>query len=309
MVKSSKLNVIFFLLVLFLISWLLPVFKQIPKVPGEGFYYIIFPIAFIFFYPKIFTTTFFKILSILLVFHFFYIVSGIYDESRDYNGFRPIYGLFEMSFIPIALFIYAMDKFNEEQNKKMFILIVVILILTLISTQTALITLPNIARSLSSASLDDDLRRTFSTYNIASYGLLFNYAVLAPIFLLISKTDKKVFFISIFVLLVLVIVYAQIFSAFLILLVNLVVFEFIKRFRIKTLKSYFILTISTVIIGFILLQTITLLLSLFGDYFSGLEQFNIKINEINNLFLGGEMDEKSNLAGYEMRREESKEQF
>jgi hypothetical protein len=310
MFKSSSSIYVFLLLSLFLVTWLLPAFKQIPRVPGEGFYYIIFPIAFIFFYPKIFTTTFFKILSILLVFHFFYTVTGIYDESRQFNGFRSIYGLFEMAFIPISIFIYAIDEFNEVQNKRIFNLIVFCLTLTLLSTQTALLFFPTIARSLSSSSFDEDLRRNFSVYNIASYTLLFNYAVIAPIFLLISKTtDKKVFFISISALLVIVIVYAQLFSAFLILALNLIVFFLLKKFKIETIKSYFLLIFSLAIVAFLFLQSIGLVFSYVGNYFDGLEQFNLKISEVSSILMGGEVEEKSNIGGYEMRREKTFEQF
>jgi hypothetical protein len=214
-----------------------------------------------------------------------------------------------MAFVPISIFIYAVDKFDESQNKRIFNLIVACLTLTLFSTQTALLVFPNIGRDLSSGSFDEDLRRTFSVYNIGSYNLLFNYAVIAPIFLLIFKTDKKVFFILIFVLSVLVIVYAQIFSAFLLLIINLVVFFLLKKFKIKTLKSYFLLIFSLVIVAFLFLQSIALVLSLVGNYFEGLEQFNIKINEVNSLLTGGGVDENYNIASYEMRREESLNQF
>jgi hypothetical protein len=309
MVKSLRSTFVFLLLSLFLVTWLLPVFKQIPRVPGEPFYYIIFPLVFIFVYPQIFRNNLFIFLTTLLGFHLFYIVTGIYDESSQLSGFRSTYRLFEMAFVPISIFIYAVDKFDESQNKRIFNLIVACLILTLFSTQTALLVFPNIGRDLSSGSFDEDLRRTFSVYNIASYNLLFNYAVIAPIFLLIFKTDKKVFFILIFVLSVLVIVYAQIFSAFLLLIINLVVFFLLKKFKIKTLKSYFLLIFSFVIVAFLFLQSIALVLSLVGNYFEGLEQFNIKINEVNSLLTGGGVDENYNIASYEMRREESLNQF
>jgi hypothetical protein len=167
-------------------------------------------------------------------------IIGVLTAALEYahvfgHEVYSIYGLFEMAFVPISIFIYAVDKFDERQNKRIFNLIVACLILTLFSTQTALLIFPNIARSLSSASFDEDLRSTFSNYNIASYNLLFNYVVIAPIFLLISKTDKKVFFISIFVLLVVVIVYSQLFSSFLLLIINLVVFFLLKKFKIKTI--------------------------------------------------------------------------
>jgi hypothetical protein len=309
MVKSLRSTFVFLLLSLFLVTWLLPVFKQIPRVPGEPFYYIIFPLVFIFVYPQIFRNNLFIFLSTLVGFHFFYTVTGIYDESRELSGFRSIYGLFEMAFVPISIFIYAVDKFDERQNKRIFNLIVACLILTLFSTQTALLIFPNIARSLSSASFDEDLRSTFSNYNIASYNLLFNYVVIAPIFLLISKTDKKVFFISIFVLLVVVIVYSQLFSSFLLLIINLVVFFLLKKFKIKTIKSYFLFIFFLVIAAFLSLQSIALVLSFVGNYFEGLEQFNIKISEVNSVLTGGKVDQNYNIASYEMRREESLNQF
>jgi hypothetical protein len=62
-------------------------------------------------------------------------------------------------------------------------------------------------------------------------------------------------------------------------------------------------------VAFLSLQSIALVLSFVGNYFEGLEQFNIKISEVNSLLMGDEVEEKSNIGGYEMRREESLNQF
>lgn len=304
-IKANK--VFLYVIILFLITLLFPAFKSIPRVPGEGFYYILIPVLFCFIYPQIFVTSIFKFLSVLLIFHFFYFLADIYPKNE--LGFRSIYTLFEMVFIPFSLYIYSTKKLNDIENKNIFNVIIIFMTLTLISTQLVLLTFPNIARDLSSKSFDIGQRSLFSWYNISSYGLLFNYALLAPVFLIIAKIKKRVLFLLVFLLTATVLVYAQLYGALLIFIINLFGFLLIRIFKIKTIKLYILLLCSTTIVSFLLLQTIALILTYFTTYIEGFSQISIKTNELIQYLLNNEFDVKSNLSVYEIKKMESLKEF
>lgn len=305
---NIKANKVFLcVIILFLITLLFPVFKQIPKLPGEGFYYILIPVLFFLIYPQIFKTSIFKFLSILLIFHLFYFLAGIYPKNQ--LGYRSIYSLFEMVFIPVSLYIYSTKKLNDIENKNIFNVIIILMTLTLISTQLALLIFPNIARDLSSKSFDIDQRRLFSMYNISSYGLLFNYALLAPVFLIIAKIKKRVLFLLVFLLTATVLFYAQLFGALLIFVINLFGFLVIRQFKIKTIKLYILMLCSTTIVSFLFIQTIALILTYIASYFEGFSQISIKINELIQLLIYNDFNVESNLSAYEIKKMQSLNEF
>ena len=306
--KSDK--VLLHFLQLFLLTVLVPAFKHIPRVPGEGFYYYLFPILFLVFFRSVYSSVFFIVLGILLLFEIYFSISGSYETVYTLGGFRPISTLFLMAFVPISLFKFSITKLPILAQKVLFKSILLFLIITLLTTSLVLFYIPNIVRELGSASTDINVRSRYSFFNIGTYSLLFNYILLFPVFLTLGKISKnKISYYFLFVLTCYLAIFCQVYAVFLMFIFNLGLYFIVDRFNIRNLRKYIILLFSTVILSVLGISIFISILGVLMEKFAFLTQFSAKTNELIGLISSNEVVEGTNIAGYEDRRKESINQF
>jgi hypothetical protein len=302
-------KILLFLLIIFLTTWLLPLFKEIPLTPSAEFYILIIPIVLfvsnnVNFFKRIFLPLYF-----LLFLEIGFFFTNFYGETVSMRGFRPITYLCLMALTPSLMFYTTIKKLNSKQFEFLIKFIFTLLVVTLITSVIAIKLFPNIARELSSASTDSNIRSFFAWFNVASYDLLFNYSLISSVFLYRFMNDRRFLDVFVLVLIILLIVYAQIFAAFLSLILNLITTFLIIKFKINNTKKYFIL-IFIVFISFVSGKSFFNFLSqVVIDNFEELDQVSMKINEINDFLINKESSEGTNLEDYEQRRFESWAQF
>jgi len=211
----------------------------------------------------------------------------LYSFIVPYLFNKPILGNRYLNISQIFIFFVIYEYYNyikkEIINKNILIATIPFILITFVSTFTALITNPSISRSIKSSG---EYSRMISSQGIGGYSFIYFIVLIYPIFLyiaLIKTSFAKIYKIAAFILNILLILFilaSNYFTAFFVIIVSSFILIIIDKFK-KNKTIYFILTVLMVSIFLLIWEQVAffiidILVSFLGDSLTGQRLLELK---------------------------------
>lgn len=301
-----KRVILFYIIILYFLTLLVPAFKSLPRVPGEPIYVYLFAFFLPFLKPQILFSKEIIPSLLLLILHLFYLIINNY-ENLDPRTTETLAEFFLAIFFSMNLWLYFRLERDQIRLNKMAYIILGFVVITLITTSIGLITFPNAARDLVGNS-DPEQVSLLLSYNIGSYAFQYLMVFIAPLAYYFYKLSKNKWWLIFLILIIYEVLYAQIVAVVFLLALNLLLSFFILSRKLnfrKYIKNLFI----AVGLFFILKGWIVQILFFSSNLLpSKLEMVAEKFNEVAYYLDSGSQINQAlttNMYAYQTRKEVS----